>query len=405
MGMDLLSMLIVNGVFVLAPLLCYLIYQVYVLNLSIKRKEMFLDFALITSTYLVIRYGFSYSLEGPKIMFGVPLILALVFDRKICMLILSIIGIYYYHSFGVNYVIIEYILYIIIYIFSKKYKNFKIIGIKLYVFLNSLFSFIIILSSLNIKKLAPPLVLTFLVYYFVLNILMTIFNKFDKIVNMNKSMKDLQNIKDVRESLFKITHEIKNPIAVCKGYLDMFDVNDKEHSKKYVPVIKEEIDRTLLLLQDFLSLNGVQVNKEEIDINYLIEEVCANFKPLLNEKKINLNLNIDDEIYIQGDYNRLVQVFINIIKNSIEAIQENGQIEIIETLEKNNIIIKIKDNGIGINKEDIENISKPFFTTKKNGTGLGVTLSKEIVESHNGTIIYNSVYGEGTEVLIKLKTQ
>lgn len=366
---------------------------------------MFLDFALITSTYLVIRYGFSYSLEGPKIMFGVPLILALVFDRKICMLILSIIGIYYYHSFGVNYVIIEYILYIIIYIFSKKYKNFKIIGIKLYVFLNSLFSFIIILSSLNIKKLAPPLVLTFLVYYFVLNILMTIFNKFDKIVNMNKSMKDLQNIKDVRESLFKITHEIKNPIAVCKGYLDMFDVNDKEHSKKYVPVIKEEIDRTLLLLQDFLSLNGVQVNKEEIDINYLIEEVCANFKPLLNEKKINLNLNIDDEIYIQGDYNRLVQVFINIIKNSIEAIQENGQIEIIETLEKNNIIIKIKDNGIGINKEDIENISKPFFTTKKNGTGLGVTLSKEIVESHNGTIIYNSVYGEGTEVLIKLKTQ
>ena len=399
-------MLIVNGIFVIAPLLCYLIYQVYVLNLSIKKKELFLDIALITSTYLVMRYGFSYSLEEPKIMFGVPLILALVFDRKMSVLILFMFGVLYYHSFGVNYIVIEYILYIIIYVFIKKNKNFKNIGIRLYVFLNSLFSFLVILGTARITRFAPQFILTFLVYYLVVNLLMSIFNKFDKIVNMNKTLQDLKNIKDVRESLFKITHEIKNPIAVCKGYLDMFDIDNKDHSKKYIPIMKEEIDRTLLLLQDFLSLNGVKINKEELDINYLIEEVVDNYKPLLNEKQIELNLNlIDDEIYIQGDYNRLVQVFINVIKNSIEAIKENGKIEISEQISKNNIIIKIKDNGEGISKQDLDKISKPFYTTKKHGTGLGVTLSKEIIESHGGTIEYESSLGNGTIVIIKIKTQ
>ena len=81
----------------------------------------------------------------------------------------------------------------------------------------------------------------------------------DKIIaeNPNMTLKELEQEKQIRESLFKITHEIKNPITVCKGYLDMFDVEDKKKSEKYVSILKDEIKRVLVLLEDFLSINKI----------------------------------------------------------------------------------------------------------------------------------------------------
>ena len=222
------------------------------------------------------------------------------------------------------------------------------------------------------------------------------------------TLKELQKEKQIRTSLFKITHEIKNPIAVCKGYLDMFDVNDEKHSRKYIPIIRSEINRTLLLLQDFLDCNHLKINKDILDINLLLEDIGDECAPLLESKRINYISNIDeDELYIEGDYERLKQVFINIIKNSIEAIttRDDSYIEINVELDKNNIHIFIEDNGNGISEEDLEKIHQPFYTTKKDGTGLGITLSTEIIEAHGGKIIYNSQLGEWTkvEVILPLK--
>ena len=108
--------------------------------------------------------------------------------------------------------------------------------------------------------------------------------------------------------------------------------------------------------------------------------------------------------YINGDYNRLNQVLLNIIKNSIEAvdIEKKSYIKIYTTLENEKIKIYIEDNGIGIPKENMKKISEPFFTTKQNGTGLGVLLSKEIIAAHNGKIEYNSEERIGTTVIITL---
>ena len=218
------------------------------------------------------------------------------------------------------------------------------------------------------------------------------------------TFKELEKEKQIRTSLFKITHEIKNPIAVCKGYLDMFDVNNKEHARKYIPIIRSEIDRTLILLQDFLDYNHLKLNKDILDINMLLEDVGNVCMPLINNKKINYIAGIDDdELYIEGDYERLKQVFINIIKNSIEAINSNdGYIELNTEIKRDYIYIMIEDNGIGMTNEDLKKIHEPFYTTKKDGTGLGVTLSFEIIKAHNGKIIYTSDYGKGTKVEVIL---
>ena len=224
-----------------------------------------------------------------------------------------------------------------------------------------------------------------------------------KVLKSHLSYKELQKEKQIRLSLFKITHEIKNPIAVIKGYLDMLDVKDKKQVEKYIPIIKSETDRILTILQDFLLINKMNLDLDIMDINMLIEDVIFKLEGVLKEKNVKLNLHlIDDEVYINGDYNRLSQVFINIIKNSIEAINNKGKIDIKSKIVENKLEITITDDGVGISKDVINKIKEPFYTTKSRGSGLGVSLIYEIIEAHKGSVVYKSDYNVGTKVIIKL---
>ena len=206
----------------------------------------------------------------------------------------------------------------------------------------------------------------------------------------------------IKDALFKLTHEIKNPLAVCKGYLDMFDINKIEKSQKYISIMKQEIDRSLNIMSDFVEFNKIKVIKERIDLSMLLEDVYDSFKILISNKNINLLYSYNKEIYIMGDYERLKQVIVNLVKNSIESIDNNGRIEILVEENNSEIGVIIKDNGSGMNKETLNQVKNMFFTTKSNGTGLGVALSNEIIKAHNGELIYNSKENYGTEAKIIL---
>ena len=135
----------------------------------------------------------------------------------------------------------------------------------------------------------------------------------------------------------------------------------------------------------------------------LIEDVALKMESLIDNKKINLNLDLlDDELYINGDYNRLCQVIINILKNSVESIETSGNINIKTILKNKKVNLIIEDNGCGMDKETLNKISEPFFTTKKRGAGLGVSLIYEIIEAHNAKINYQSEKEKGTIVTIKI---
>ena len=124
-------------------------------------------------------------------------------------------------------------------------------------------------------------------------------------IELNTVMQKLNKEKNLKLSLFKITHEIKNPIAVCKGYLDMINVKDTDQVERYIPIIKSEIERLLSLLEDFLHINKSNMDLDIMDFNMLIEDTINKLNPILIENNINLNLDIiDDEIFINGDYKR-----------------------------------------------------------------------------------------------------
>lgn len=402
--MNLFENVLLDVMLILFPMILYLLYNAYNEVYNLRKSDLCLDFAIITSFYLVLTFrpdNYSY----PYLMMNVPLSLAYLKDRRksilaislLCILILS-----FNYEISFIYFMFEYLIYFVLYKIMDKFTfaNLFII-MKLFFFLlyEVLEKPYLFGNNTYISKALTILIPFILVTY----IIIFAFKKASTIITYKEDSKKLEKEKELRLSLFKITHEIKNPIAVCKGYLDMFDFNDINKSKKYVGVMKNEINRVLILLEDFLSINKIKIEKDIIDINLLLEEMTNSFLPILKEKNIDKIFNINkDELFINADYNRLNQVFINIMKNSIEAITDNGVISVFLVKNKDSIEIHIEDNGIGMDEEELNNIKKPFFTTKKRGTGLGVYLSRQIVEAHGGKIEYASKKYIGTKTIVIL---
>ncbi len=213
------------------------------------------------------------------------------------------------------------------------------------------------------------------------------------------------NIKEeniVHDTLFKIAHEVKNPLAIALGYLQMLN-NDANMVKvlKYLPKIDDEVRRSVMILDDFLNCTKISVNKEMIDLYYLIEEVSDSLKEQFLDNNLKIDCLIPDtELYINGDYDKLRQVFVNVLKNSYEA--NANVIKIFTEIENNYVTVYIVDNGDGIDTAVIDRIGEMFFTTKINGTGVGVNFSKEIVRLHNGWFNIDNNKRGGVVVTIKI---
>ena len=411
--MSYIEVIIESIILLLCPLALYLLYTIYKKNLSIEEKDLGFEIAVISSLYFVLRYGTSCYNDYPIILFDIPLLIC-YYKRKMSLAVfISLILIIYETLFlGINplFLALEYSSYLIVYslLVRRKLKPISVVNYFIIIksFMLSLAVFWFISPERSYSSNLFYIFTIIITLYFVTNIIISIFAKGEKIVELHNDLQNIEKEKDLRRSLFKVTHEIKNPIAVCKGYLDMIDINDKKKVRKYIPIIKDAITRTLVLMDDFLDYTKIKIEKEDMDLIMLLEDLEDYLEDLFKKNGIKAEFNIPDEdIYIEADYNRLKQVFINLLKNAIEAKDSSKKENIIKiSLESDNEFMKIiiEDNGVGMDKDTLNNVSEMFFTTKRRGSGLGVSLSKEIIEQHNGTIVYNSVKGEGTRVIVTL---
>lgn len=203
----------------------------------------------------------------------------------------------------------------------------------------------------------------------------------------------------VNDTVKVLAHEIKNPLTICNGYLDMLNNKDLQTRNTYLKIIKEEIKRSLLILSEFSD----SLNKEIIDLTYLFEDIKKTLNDLFLENNAEIILLDEDELLVEVDYEKLKQVFINILKNALEAKSNNKLLVVIKTLEgKDYYIITVIDNGIGMTKEELNNITKKYYTTKINGTGLGIPYIEDIIKKHQGMVEFHSRKDIGTEVKIIL---
>lgn len=382
-----INVILLNFIFLLVPMVIYMLYNVFENVIGENGKEIFFSLSIITSMYLISKYSyyFNYSKDIINILF----LISILKNKKV----LSSLIFIYLVMIDFNYI------YLIIYLLkiSLLFVNIK------NVFKVIIFSILGIIGGFILSDAVNYILISNTCYGICSYIFVYLIKKSEDVIGVYGTIKDVEYEKSLRESMFKITHEVKNPIAVIKGYLDMMDVNNSKQVSKYIPIIKEETDRTIMLMNDFLNLTKLKVNKSTMDLSLLLDDIYDEVNALLIGKDIKFILNNSyEELFMVGDYDRLKQVFINIIKNSIESININGIINLDIVVNKNNIIILIKDNGIGMSKEVLERIGESFFTTKKKGTGLGVKFSKEIINEHKGSIKYSSKLGNGTLVKIIL---
>lgn len=383
--MNVFETLIISIVVMLFPVLCYLFYVVANKNFDEKKQKLVLCFTYISTFYFISKINLNIILTC--LLITIPIFISLKKNNISMLCILSILSSLFF--FNTDY-IIYYIFSLIFGILINKNKNTK-----QYIGVISIISFIYILFN-SLSLIYYMYIIDFIL---IANLVFYTINNGEEVINYHLEYKDLKKENEIRKSLFKISHEIKNPLAVCKAYIDLFDNNDIESFKKYVPIISREIDKMLILLQDFLLVNKDNINQDIMDINMLLEDTISS---ILNLNKFDIELNCsEDEIFINGDYNRLSQVITNMIKNSYEA--ESSKIIINSYLESNNVIVEIIDNGTGIENSIMDKIYEPFYTTKKEGTGLGVALSKEIVEAHDGTLKYfNNIVGTTAKISLPL---
>ena len=204
----------------------------------------------------------------------------------------------------------------------------------------------------------------------------------------------------------EITHEIRNPLMMIGGFAQQL-ARDTEDEKKLekLKIITEEVKRLEQLLSDLREFYVTEaMASDPVNIAEVLEEVFSLAKGDFKKHKIRAELKLDnDALIVAGDKGRLKQVFLNLVKNAIEAMEGGGRLSIQSNLSGDRVEIVVTDDGCGMAEGEKEKIFSPFFTTKSHGTGLGLCISKRIIDRHKGSSFsVQSQEGVGTSFKIGL---
>ena len=234
--------------------------------------------------------------------------------------------------------------------------------------------------------------------------------KNEKLAKENEEKKD--------ELIVYLAHDIKTPLTSMIGYLSILNEIDDMPKKKQKNYISIALDKSYRLedlineLFDVARFNSEKIvlEKEELNLNLMLEQIIDDFYPTLRELNKSIKLNYNESISINGDPDKLSRVFNNLIKNAISYSKEESEIVINLKKDNNNAIVEVINKGKQISKEKLSKIFEKFYrldsarTSRTGGSGLGLAIAKDIVELHNGTIIAESNEEETTfRVTLPLK--
>jgi two-component system, sporulation sensor kinase B len=230
----------------------------------------------------------------------------------------------------------------------------------------------------------------------------------EKIKEIHQLRQDIQNSEKLRvisELTGVFVHEIRNPMQVARGFLQLLDDPDLPHKKKeYINVSIEELDRANEIIDDFLAFGKPSENLNgKVNAGDQVERVANLLQSFSLNNQVEIKMDIMDGCWIDANPQKINQSLINIMKNAVESMPNGGIIWVACSPDSDGFIrISIKDQGVGMTKQQIDRLGNPYYSLKEKGTGLGMMVSFQIIRSYKGKVIVNSKKGEGTEFIILL---
>ncbi len=206
-------------------------------------------------------------------------------------------------------------------------------------------------------------------------------------------LRKTEKLSIVGELAASVAHEIRNPLTSLKGFVQMFQAESKDdRNLVFLDIMLSELNRINHIVGELLILAKPQkITLSKCSINKILKDVISLLETQANMNNVNIIFNETEDLMIDCSENQLKQLFINIVKNAIEATEEKGSVYVsVKEKNKDEVLIIIEDKGIGISEHVLNRIGEPFYSSKEKGTGLGLTVSIKIVEQHNGNIHFNS---------------
>lgn len=229
------------------------------------------------------------------------------------------------------------------------------------------------------------------------------------IMEKNKIAEDLQRTEKMNaigQLAASVAHEIRNPMTVVKGFLQIFLSKEKLTSKEqmYVKLMIDEMNRAETIINDYLSLAKPDVGeREKVNAEKMAHKAMdLIYSYAMMSKNIELKTIIEENFCIRCNKNELQQVLVNILKNGIEAMKEGGILTLKTYKDSSYGIFEVYDTGIGMTQEEVKKLGTAFYSLKEKGTGMGLMVCFQIIERMNGSIVVHSEKGVGTVFTIKI---
>lgn len=236
-------------------------------------------------------------------------------------------------------------------------------------------------------------------------------------VALLEDITELRNLEQMRTDFAaNVTHELKTPLTSIKGFVETLQagaIEDPEMAKRFLDIISMEAERLTRLINDVLSLssmeNGrVRMTTERLSLSKHAQDVCMMLENSAKTKNITLNIDTDEDAFINANQDHVKQLLINLIDNAIKYTLNDGSVNVSVKNEGENVVLHVRDTGIGIAQEHIPRVFERFYRVDKGrsrnmgGTGLGLAIVKHIVMDMGGTIDVQSELNVGTEFIVTL---
>ena len=239
------------------------------------------------------------------------------------------------------------------------------------------------------------------------------------IVIVAHDITEIKQVENVRKDFVaNVSHELRTPLTSMQGFAEtlLYQDVDEKKEKEFLEIIEKESKRLNSLVEDLLDLaliekDSFELQKTEFRLKMLMDEVYQVVEDQLNAKKITAIMNVPPELMVYADYYRWYQLVMNLFTNAVQYTDEYGEIEWNVTESDEEIVMQIKDTGIGIPEEELHRIFERFYRVDQarsrlsGGTGLGLSIVKHIVEVHDGSIDIDSTPDEGTTITVRLPTK